>query len=154
MSTSAATRRLSKWLTVFGEALKRGDVESAAGMFAEESYWRDLVAFTWNIKTAEGREAIAAMLESTLASARPESLHLDADASEAGGVTEGWFTFETHVARGHGHIRLKGDKCWTLLTAMSELKGHEEKVGATREKGVEHGSKKGRRTWLERKAAE
>ena len=154
MSTSAATRRLSKWLAVFGEALKRGDVESAAGMFAEESYWRDLVAFTWNIKTAEGREAIAAMLESTLASARPESLHLDADASEAGGVTEGWFTFETHVARGHGHIRLKGDKCWTLLTAMSELKGHEEKVGATREKGVEHGSKKGRRTWLERKAAE
>jgi putative flavoprotein involved in K+ transport len=154
MSTSAATRRLSKWLSIFGETLKRGEVESAAAMFAKESYWRDLVAFTWNIKTAEGREAIAAMLESTLASARPTNWRLHGEASEAGGVTEGWFTFETQVARGHGHIRLKGDKCWTLLTAISELKEHEEKAGLTREKGVEHGSKRERRSWLERKAAE
>ena len=143
MSETAATRRLSKWLSVFGQALKRGDAESAALMFAKESYWRDLLAFTWNIKTAEGRDAIAAMLETTLASARPENWRLDGEASEADGVTEGWFTFETHVARGHGHLRLKGDKCWTLLTAMTELKGHEEKAGPTREKGVEHGSVQG-----------
>ena len=59
----------------------------------------------------------------------------------------GWVTRLVHehrarlvrVARGEGHIRLKGDKCWTLLTAMSSLKGHEEKAGPTREKGVEHG---------------
>jgi putative flavoprotein involved in K+ transport len=125
MSETAATRRLSKWLSVFGQALKRGDAESAALMFAKESYWRDLLAFTWNIKTAEGRDAIAAMLGTTLVSARPENWRLDGEASEAGGVTEGWFTFETQLARGHGHLRLKGDKCWTLLTAMTELKGHE-----------------------------
>jgi putative flavoprotein involved in K+ transport len=154
MSETAATRRLSKWLSVFGQALKRGDTESAALMFAKDSYWRDLLAFTWNIKTVEGRDAIAAMLGTTLASARPENWHLDGEASEAGGVTEGWFTFETQVARGHGHLRLKGDKCWTLLTAMTELKGHEEKAGLTREKGVQHGSVKTRRTWLDRKSAE
>jgi putative flavoprotein involved in K+ transport len=154
MSETAATRRLSKWLSVFGQALKRGDAESAALMFAKESYWRDLLAFTWNIKTAEGRDAIAAMLGTTLVSARPENWRLDGEASEAGGVTEGWFTFETQLARGHGHLRLKGDKCWTLLTAMTELKGHEEKAGPTREKGVEHGSVKARRTWLDRKSAE
>jgi len=154
MSETAASKRLSKWLSVFGQALKRGDVETAASMFAKDSYWRDLVAFTWNIKTAEGRDAIAAMLEATLTSARPEKLRLDGAASEADGVTEGWFTFETHVARGHGHVRLKGDKCWTLLTAMNELKGHEEKAGPTREKGVEHGSRKERQTWLDRKMAE
>ncbi|MBV8448991.1 MAG: NAD(P)/FAD-dependent oxidoreductase [Hyphomicrobiales bacterium] len=154
MSETAASKRVSKWLSVFGQALKRGDVETAASMFAKDSYWRDLVAFTWNIKTAEGRDAIAAMLEATLASARPEKLRLEGEASEADGITDGWFTFETQVARGHGHIRLKGAKCWTLLTAMSELKGHEEKAGLTREKGVEHGIVKERRTWLDRKLAE
>ncbi|MBW0004174.1 MAG: NAD(P)/FAD-dependent oxidoreductase [Hyphomicrobiales bacterium] len=154
MSETAATRRVSKWLSVFGQALKRGDVESAAAMFAQESYWRDLLAFTWNIKTAEGRAAIATMLESTLASARPDNWELAGEASEADGMTEGWFVFETEAARGHGHLRLKGDKCWTMLTAMTELKGHEEKSGPTREKGVEHGSVKRRRTWLDRKTAE
>ncbi|MBV9569489.1 MAG: NAD(P)/FAD-dependent oxidoreductase, partial [Hyphomicrobiales bacterium] len=154
MSETAASKRLSKWLSVFGQALKRGDFETAASMFATESYWRDLVAFTWNIKTAEGREAIADMLEATLASARPDQLRLEGEAIEADGVTEGWFTFETRAARGHEHIRLKGDKCWTLLTAMNQLKGHEERAGPTREKGVEHGSRKERKTWLDRKTAE
>jgi hypothetical protein len=33
----------------------------------------------------------------------------------------GWFTFETAVARGKGHLRLKDNRCWTLLTTMAEL---------------------------------
>ena len=37
---------------------------------------------------------------------------------------------------------------------MVELKGHEEKRGATRDKGVEHGVVKGRETWVERKRRE
>ncbi len=28
-------------------------------LFGEECYWRDFVAFTWNIITLEGRDAIA-----------------------------------------------------------------------------------------------
>ena len=32
---------------------------------------------------------------------------------------------------------------------MTELKGHEEKVGATREPGVVHGAQRDRTTWLE-----
>ena len=37
---------------------------------------------------------------------------------------------------------------------MTELKGHEEKKGPAREKGVEHGARKDRKTWLERKTEE
>lgn len=69
-------------------------------------------------------------------------------------MTDGWFTFETAVACGKGHIRLKGDKCWTLLTTMVELKGHAELRGANRPKGVEHGAYENRKTWLERKQQE
>ena len=45
-------------------------------------------------------------------------------ATEADGVTDAWFTFETKVSRGRGHLRLKGDKAWTLLTTMVGLVGN------------------------------
>ena len=45
-------------------------------------------------------------------------------------------------------------KAWTLLTAMEELKGHEEHLGARRRKGVAHGEQHGRRNWLEQRARE
>ena len=154
MSETAANKRVSRWLARFGDALKRKDAEGATALFAKESYWRDLVAFTWNIKTAEGRPAITEMLKATIPAVKPREFELKGEATETDGVTDGWFTFETAAARGEGHIRLKGSKCWTLLTAMAELKGHEEKAGKTRDNGVEHGVHPERRTWLERKSAD
>ena len=154
MSASNATQRVSGWLHSFEDTLVRGDAAAAARMFAADGYWRDLVAFTWNIKTAEGHDEIAAMLETTLPQTRPSNWRLEGEATEADGVAEGWFSFETEVARGKGHIRLKGEQCWTLLTSMTELKGFEEKRGSTREKGVEHGVHPGRSSWLERKQQE
>jgi putative flavoprotein involved in K+ transport len=152
--SDSANKRLSDWLSTFGKALEEKDIEGAASIFEKDSYWRDLISFTWNIKTAEGRDAVAAMLQATAAQAKPTHWRANGKATEADGVTEGWFTFETGVGRGEGHIRLKGDKCWTLLTAMSSLKGHEEKAGPTRDKGVEHGAHPDRKTWLELKKAE
>ena len=53
------TQQVSEWLSNFGAALDRADLAAAAEMFHAESYWRDLVSFTWNIKTLEGKaEAI------------------------------------------------------------------------------------------------
>ena len=51
--TEAGTR-VDAWLTEFTEALSAGDAERAAALFAAESYWRDLVSFTWNLITVEG----------------------------------------------------------------------------------------------------
>src|SRR4051812_16337274 len=148
------TTQAQSWLDTFGEALARGDASAAASLFEEDCYWRDLVSFTWNIKTAEGREAVRGMLEATLAATRPSNWRIEGDASEAGGVTEAWFTFETAAARGKGLLRLKGDRCWTLLTTMVELKGFEEARGASREHGVEHGVFPGRKSWAELRAQE
>jgi putative flavoprotein involved in K+ transport len=142
------------WLDAFGAALARRDYGAAAAMFGADAYWRDLVSFTWNIKTAEDPAAIRAMLEATVPEARPSNWALQGEASDASGPTEGWFTFETAVGRGKGHLRLIGGKAWTMLTTLQELKGFEEKKGERRVKGVEHGSHPGRRTWLERKTEE
>jgi putative flavoprotein involved in K+ transport len=148
------TAQVQQWLTDFGAAAARSDFGAAASMFGDDSYWRDLVSFTWNIKTAEGPQQIRAMLEATMPGARASNWTIQGEGSEAGGVTEGWFTFETGTGRGRGHLRLIGGKAWTLLTTLQELKGFEEKKRENRPKGVEHGAFQDRKTWLERRQEE
>src|SRR5512137_2699295 len=108
------TQAASAWLADFNSALERQDVDAAVSLFDADSYWRDLVAFTWNICTQEGPDAIRAMLQSRLADTRPGGFALEGQATEADGVIDAWFTFETAVARGRGHLRLKNGKAWTL----------------------------------------
>ena len=151
MNDTNATRQANEWLATFGAALERRDA-SAAALFEEAGYWRDLIAFTWNIKTMEGRGAIASMLSATLERVRPAAWRVDGPATMAGEIVEAWFTFETAIGRGKGLFRLKGGRCWTLLTAMTELKGFEEPRGPMRTKGTEHGAFKNRKNWLERKS--
>ena len=146
------TQAASAWLADFSSALEHQDVEAAVALFDADSYWRDLVAFTWNLSTQEGPEAIRAMLQARLADTRPSAFAVEGQATEAGGVIDAWFTFETAVARGRGQLRLKDGKAWTLLTTMTELKGFEERKGERRVKGAEHGVQAGRKTWLEKQA--
>ena len=148
------TQQVSEWLSNFGAALDRADLAAAVEMFHAESYWRDLVAFTWNIKTLEGKENIKAMLEATVSEVKPGQWQIEGEATSDNGVLDGWFTFETAVSRGKGHLRLKEGKCWTLLTTMTELKGFEEKKGETRVPGIQHGALKDRKSWLELKNQE
>ena len=152
--TNPHTQSVKSWLAGLGAALERGDIAGALTQFDDDCYWRDLVTFTWNIKTMEGKAQIKAMLEATLASTQPSNWQIDGEGADGGGFSEAWFTFETGVARGRGMVRLKGDKCWTLLTTMVELKRFEEPTGSARAKGVEHGVQPGRQSWLEKRQAE
>ncbi|TPN65277.1 NAD(P)/FAD-dependent oxidoreductase [Mesorhizobium sp. B1-1-1] len=156
MLDKAPNRKLSDLLERFGAALAAGDVDKAVECFQEDCYWRDLVTFTWNIKTMEGRDQVRDMLESQLSKTKPSHFAIarGEDATEANGVIDGWTSFETDVARGFGHIRLKDGKIWTLLTTMVELKGHEEPAGFARPMGAKHGSGKNRPTWKEEREKE
>ena len=147
---ASAQTRIEVWLAGFEAALVARDVERAAGMFAVDSFWRDLVAFTWNITTAERREGIADLLGATLDTADPHGFRVSEPAEEADGVTSAWIEFETATGRGRGHVRLKEEGAWTLLTTLDELKGHEEPRGLRRPRGAEHGANRERRTWAER----
>ncbi|WP_127805883.1 NAD(P)/FAD-dependent oxidoreductase [Hydrogenophaga sp. NH-16] len=149
MTANTPSQRAQRWLDAFGVALASGQPDNVLPLFDADCYWRDLVSFTWNIRTQEGHDAVRDMLAARQADAGASNFQLEGEATEADGVTEAWFTFETRVSRGRGHLRLKGDKAWTLLTTMVELKGFEEKKGANRIKGAEHGVHKGRKSWLE-----
>ena len=148
------TQLASAWLADFTSALARHDIDAAVALFEPDCYWRDLVTFTWNICTQEGPEAIRAMLGARLADTKPSSFAVEGEATEADGVVDAWFTFETAVARGRGHLRVRNAKAWTLLTTMTELKGFEERTGERRVKGAEHGVHPGRKTWLEQRREE
>ena len=142
------------WLAEFNAALEDKDAAAAAGLFAATSFWRDLVALTWNITTVEGPEGVRAMLEHTLATAGPHDFRASEPPAEADGVTEAWLTFETKVGRGVGHLRLRDGQAFTLLTTLSELKGHEEPRGPSRPMGADHGIDADRESWLERRRRE
>jgi putative flavoprotein involved in K+ transport len=146
--------RVTAWLADFEAALAVRDIDRAVAKFATDSFWRDLVAFTWNIKTVEGRDEIAGMLDERLAGAGPSGFRTREEATEDGGVVSAFIEFDTAVGRGIGHLRLVDDQAWTLLTALKELKGHEEPQGSSRVLGAVHGSDADPRSWAEKRRAE
>ncbi|MFI0465816.1 NAD(P)-binding domain-containing protein [Saccharopolyspora sp. 5N102] len=146
--------RVDAWLNRFESALAAGDARQAAEMFAADSYWRDLVSLTWNIKTVEGREGIAHMLESCLAHTAPAGFRTTEAPVESAGVIEAWIEFETAGGRGKGHLRLTDEGGWTLLTSLRELKGFEEPQRERRPMGAHHGTIRGRRSWAEERDRE
>jgi putative flavoprotein involved in K+ transport len=156
MLDTTTTDQVAAFLAEFGDALAASNIEAATAMFQDDCYWRDLVTFTWNIKTMEGRAEVADMLRHQLASAKPSNWRIaDGETpAEDGGITTAWITFETAVAQGYGLIRLKDGKIWTLLTSMVELKGYEEPLGYERPMGAKHGAGKHRPSWAEEREAE
>ena len=154
---SAAASATNTWLSAFQQALTSRDVDAAAALFAEDSYWRDIVSFTWNITTVEGPSGVADLLRATLDQVDPVGLRVTEEPAEADGVITAWIAFETGHGRGSGLLRLVAGKAFTLLTTLDELKGYEEPINGRRPSGVRHGAFRDRVTWAEgrvREAAE
>ena len=86
MTSPSATDLATEWLASFDRALAGADIAATLALFGDECYWRDLVAFTWNVKTLEGRDEIAAMLRAVMLSVRPGGWRLDGEAVERDGV--------------------------------------------------------------------
>ena len=137
------------WLAQFEDALAKPDDSALKALFHPDSYWRDVLALSWNVQTINGAEAILKELQALAGRAAPSGFAIDPDRAPPRKVTragtsaiEAIFKFETAVGRGSGIIRLIPDaadgnrlKAWTLLTALEELKGFEEQLGIARPRG-------------------
>lgn len=137
------------WLVQFEDALASGEDVLLKPLFHPDSYWRDVLALTWNIQTVNRAFAILNELPGHARRSAPSDFRIDPDRAAPRRVTragtsaiEAIFRFETAVGRGHGIVRLVADaddsdrlKAWTLLTALEELKGFEEQQGRTRPRG-------------------
>jgi putative flavoprotein involved in K+ transport len=152
---TTATDRAKNWLADFAKFTNAGDIDAALSLFDDsECFWRDLVFFSWNLKTTEGKAEIANMLAATLPHAGKVTWQIEGEATGDAAQTEAWLLFENDVARGKGYLKLRNGKAWVLLTTLLELKGHEERKGPTRSKGLVHGAFHDRTTWLEKREKE
>ena len=141
------------WLNQFEKLAIDNDIETILDLFAEKTYWRDLVSFTWNVITFESKTDIKTMLNNVLSEINPTNFQIiNINTNLQPG--EAWFKFETKHAKCRGHIRLEDGKATTFLSVMDELKGYEEKKGYTRELGTEFGAFKFRKNWLEKKLSD
>src|SRR6266550_4399042 len=117
MNVVSRTRRdgqriATAWLEEFADALRSGDAAAAAGLFAADGHWRDVLAFTWRLQTESGAAAIEAALAATLARTQPTNFHIPAGRSPPRRVLR-------LVEAAEGSWR-----AWTLLTTLEELHGY------------------------------
>jgi putative flavoprotein involved in K+ transport len=136
MDRTARETMVETWVAAFGAALNRCDIDRVLDLFEPEGFWRDLSALTWNVYTAEGRDAIRAMLLACLAEIAPTAWKIDQILDSSHGVDQAVLSFETRTARCSAVLRLRSGRCWTLLTAVSELIGFEETIRARRTNGA------------------
>ena len=135
------------WLARFEGAL--ANASELQALFHGESYWRDVLALSWNFQTINGADAIVRELQARCRSAAPTNFQIDQGRAAPRRVTragtpsiETMFKFETADGRGNGILRLTPDaadgnrlKAWTLLTSLEELKGFEEQLDVARPRG-------------------
>jgi len=147
--TETITTAAQDWLARFETALASGDDVLLADLFVADSYWRDVLALAWRIRTVPGVKAILGELGPHAARVRPTGFELAPGRTPPRRVTragtqaiEAIFRFETAEGRGSGVVRLVPDpddrgalKAWTLLTALDEIKGREERLGRSRPSG-------------------
>jgi cation diffusion facilitator CzcD-associated flavoprotein CzcO len=137
------------WLADFETAISGPDPASVETLFHRDGYWRDLLAFSWHIKTVSGAKNIVEALTLYAGSAGASGFETDRHRTPPRLVTragteviEAIFSFETACGPASGVLRLIHDgdehdtpKAWTLLTALEEIEGCEETVGKARPTG-------------------
>jgi cation diffusion facilitator CzcD-associated flavoprotein CzcO len=158
---------VENWLAEFERALEGADDSALRALFHSDSYWRDALALSWNLQTLNGRDAIVSELPALAARRAPCRFAIDPERAaprrvkRAGTETiEAIFKFETNQGRGHGIVRLIPDihdgdrlKAWTLLTALEELKGFEERTGTARPRGQSYSRDFRGPNWLDQRQA-
>ena len=158
----ALTVLAEQWLARFESALRQGDANALRSLFEPDCHWRDLLAFTWDLHTSSGPSAVVSELQRHSQRAQAHGFCVDPErtppreAKRAGQhCIEAIFRFESAEGPGAGVLRLAPgtQRAWTLLTALGELKGHEEHVGGLRPKGQSYSRDFSGPNWLDQRQA-
>jgi cation diffusion facilitator CzcD-associated flavoprotein CzcO len=160
-ASDVATDKLARWAEAFEAALSRGDGKQVAGLFAADGYWRDILALGWSYRTFGGRDEIGGLIEGTPEhdlphGFRPAAERMAPRAVRRGGrgTVEGYLDFEAKAGRGSAFVRLLDEDtptAWLFLTALQEIDGHQETVGARRPAGLEYSYNFAGDNWLDQR---
>ena len=146
------------WLARFEAALAAKDARALESLFRADSHWRDVLALTWRIRTVSGAQALASEIakhdEASGFGVDPARTPPRIVTRAGTKCIEALFRFETPQGRGSGVVRLLQEEelaGWTLLTALEELKGHEEHTGRLRPSGQSYSRDFSGPNWLDRR---
>ena len=162
LTNTSAKAVAETWLGDFTAALASGDTARLAALLAPECHWRDILTFTWDLHTTSGAAAIAGRLAPEVARVAPRGFKLAAGRTPPRTVTragtdaiEAIFTFETAVGPCNGVVRLVSDggqaRAWTLMTALDEIRGHEDPANGRRWQDVDWKRNFGGENWADRR---
>ena len=138
---TSATAAAETWLDDFAAALTSGEPARIAVLFAVDCHWRDIIAFTWDLRTTSGADAIATRMAAAWAGMEPRGFAVAAGRTPPRRVVragidtiEAILNFATSVGSCAGVVRLVSEggktRAWTLLTALDEIRGHEDPANA------------------------
>ena len=162
-----ARRSAEDWLASFERALVSRDAALLGDLFHPDCHWRDILAFTWHLTSAEGRDNVATRLAVEQERVGAHDFHLPPGRKPPRKVKrlgidsiEAIFEFNTADGRGAGIIRLSPAsdtrmKAWLISTTLEALEGWEEKIGANRPTGAAYSRNFGGDNWadIRRKAS-
>jgi cation diffusion facilitator CzcD-associated flavoprotein CzcO len=141
--TDTIFAKVENWVVDFEQALAAPEDAGLRALFLPDCHWRDVLALTWTIQTLGGRDTVVSALKRCATRARPKAFRIAENrtpprrVTRAGTATiEAILAFETDGGWCDAVVRLIEDdgapKAWTLLTALDQIKGHEEQFGRTR----------------------
>jgi hypothetical protein len=156
-----------QWLTDLQVQLARPESINLASLFHEESWWRDMLALDWDMRTIHTATEIEAFLRKRQGPSVLSNFRLQ----NKGQFKPSWnkvvdglswvssmFFFETAVGSGSGMLRLTQStegrwKAYAIYTSLQELKGAEEPLGKRRPEGTTESMPGGLEggTWIERR---
>lgn len=159
---SSAESTAQAWLSDLSAAFASADVAALAALFGGECFWRDILAFTWDLHTTSGARAIAERIVPTLAAMQPRNLRLASGRTPPRIVTragttclEAIITFETSVGPCSGVVRLVTEggrpRAWSLSTVLDEIRGHEDVANGKRWQNVDWKRNFGGENWADRR---
>ncbi|KIK68524.1 hypothetical protein GYMLUDRAFT_154489 [Collybiopsis luxurians FD-317 M1] len=141
----------SEWFGKFAAYAEAGDAEGVLQLFMSESYWRDMLALTWDFRTFTGIPEIRKFLTDRLSASQPKAFKLR---DEFLGLQQPfpdlvWISFlfdfevgDMGIASGIGRLLPQADGSWKancIFTNLEDLKGFPEKIGFNRNFEPNHG---------------
>jgi hypothetical protein len=134
------------WFQRFSKAIETNNAAAVVKLFLADSFWKDVLALTWDFLTAHGQSNIEALLASRLQETQISSLQIADDQHRAPTISamfpdltllQFFFDFETKLGKGTGVCRLvptanDGWKAYTMFTCLESLKGFLPKVRTLR----------------------
>ena len=142
----------AKWLANFEQAIFEKNYTTLKLLFNTDSYWRDLLAFTWHVTTVSGADKITKSLAEYSPGIKASKFEIDKNRTPPRiviraekKVIEAIIRFETLHGKANGIVRLLFEdknlnevKAWTLLTALEEINGFKETIDKARPSGKKH----------------